>query len=115
MSVLILTGWCRPPAAQHKGARSFKPSLIRGLVPSRRLLSGSSRASWPWSGCVRWSERFRWDHVADAFADVARAVAGGAPLPEVPDFIGGTIAKAEQGGAPVPGSGALPGRLEVGG
>lgn len=63
-------------------------------------------------GARAWSERFRWDHVADAFADVVRAVASGAPLPDVPDFIGGTMA-AEQGAGCVPG--ALPGSVEVGG
>lgn len=43
-------------------------------------------------GAVAWAERFRWEHVADAFADVVRAVAARAPLPEVPDFIGGALA-----------------------
>ena len=70
----------------------------------RARLAGGARA---------WSERFRWDHVADAFADVVRAVAHGVPLPEVPDFIGGTIA--EQGGAAGFVPDALPGRIEVGG
>jgi glycosyltransferase involved in cell wall biosynthesis len=35
-----------------------------------------------------WSERFSWDHVSDAFADVIRATAERRPLPEVPDFLG---------------------------
>jgi len=35
----------------------------------------------------RWGERFRWDEVATAFADVARAVAERRPLPEVRDFL----------------------------
>lgn len=65
-------------------------------------------------GARAWSERFRWDHVADAFADVVRAIASGAPLPEVPDFIGGTIA-AEQGGGAGCVPDAMPGRVEVGG
>lgn len=65
-------------------------------------------------GARAWSERFRWDHVADAFADVVRAVASRAPLPEVPDFIGGTIA-AQQGERAGCVPGALSGRVEVGG
>jgi len=44
-----------------------------------------------------WSERFSWDHVSDAFADVVRATASGLPLPEVPDFLGTTC-----DGAPAP-------------
>lgn len=35
-----------------------------------------------------WSERFSWDHVTDAFAEVLRATAARRPLPEVPDFLG---------------------------
>jgi len=35
-----------------------------------------------------WSERFSWDHVSDAFAEIVRATAAGRPLPEVPDFLG---------------------------
>ena len=35
-----------------------------------------------------WSERFSWEHVTDAFAEVVRAVAARRPLPEVEDFLG---------------------------
>jgi glycosyltransferase involved in cell wall biosynthesis len=39
------------------------------------------------AGALDWAARFRWEAVADAFALVVRAVATGAPLPEVPDFL----------------------------
>jgi glycosyltransferase involved in cell wall biosynthesis len=68
-------------------------------------------------GARAWSERFRWDHVADAFADVVRAVAARAPLPAVPDFIGGTLCTPDDATAPAPAFAprTLQGGAEVGG
>lgn len=37
---------------------------------------------------LAWSQRFSWEHVTDAFAEVVRAVAARRPLPEVEDFLG---------------------------
>jgi len=64
-----------------------------------------------------WSERFSWDRVTDAFADVVRATAARRPLPEVPDFLGATASEAStsrDAGAAARGDG-LEGGVGVGG
>lgn len=92
------------------------PSLAACLVA---VLSDAELRARLARGARLWSERFRWDHVADAFADVVRAVAARAPLPEVPDFIGGALAAPDAGagdavnGRPAFAPGTLPGGLEV--
>lgn len=42
-------------------------------------------------GAMAWAERFRWNTVADAFAEVLRSVAEGGGSPEVPDFLGESL------------------------
>jgi glycosyltransferase involved in cell wall biosynthesis len=66
-------------------------------------------------GARAWSERFRWDHVADAFADVVRAIASGDPLPAVPDFIGGALVARDEGSSSAFAPRTMPGGVEVGG
>ncbi len=44
-------------------------------------------------GALEWVERFRWDEVTAAFADVARAVAERREIPPVPDFLASSISR----------------------
>lgn len=65
-----------------------------------------------------WSERFSWDRVTDAFADVIRATAARRPLPEVPDFLGSTATGASgprDGGAAAARGDGIAGGVGVGG
>lgn len=65
--------------------------LAAGIV---RVLGDSSLRSRLAGGALDWVERFRWDEVTAAFAEVARAVAGRRPLPSVRDFLA-----SDEGGA----------------
>jgi glycosyltransferase involved in cell wall biosynthesis len=91
-------------------ATSLAASLVAvlGDAPLRARLAREARA---------WSERFSWDHVSDAFADVVHATAAGRPLPEVPDFLGATLgaAPAETRGSGAHGDDRLRDQLRVGG
>ncbi len=64
--------------------RGDAPALADGLV---RVLSDSCLRDRLAAGARGWAERFRWDEVAAAFAEVARAVAGRQPVPVVRDFL----------------------------
>ncbi|MEW6270381.1 MAG: glycosyltransferase family 4 protein [Thermodesulfobacteriota bacterium] len=47
-------------------------------------------------GARAWAERFTWERVSDAFAEVVRAAAARRPLPEVPDFLAAARAAGER-------------------
>lgn len=64
--------------------RGDAPALADGLV---RVLSDADLRQRLAAGARAWAERFRWDEVAAAFADVARAVADRRPVPVIRDFL----------------------------
>jgi glycosyltransferase involved in cell wall biosynthesis len=66
-------------AAAEPGALAASLLAVLGDDALRARLASAARV---------WAERFSWDHVTDAFAEVIRAVAARRPLPEVPDFLG---------------------------
>lgn len=63
-----------------------RSALARGIVT---LLEDEELRERLGEGGLRWSRRFRWDAVAEAFARIVRAAARREPLPEVPDFLSG--------------------------
>lgn len=65
--------------------RANPEELARGVV---RVLSDEDLRERLSTGALAWSERFRWDEVADAFADVVRTVSARRGLPSVRDFLG---------------------------
>ncbi len=61
------------------------PSAL--AVGIHRLLADDALRARLASAALQWGARFSWDAVTASFAEIARAVAAGKPLPEPPDFI----------------------------
>ena len=77
-------------AAPNPGSLASSLCAVLGDDVLRARLAREARA---------WSERFSWDHVSDAFADIVRATAARQPLPDVPDFLGSSFAAPSCGAA----------------
>lgn len=69
-------------------AKGDAPGLAAGIV---KVLGDPDLRARLAHGAGEWVERFRWDEVTAAFAEVVRAVAEGRDLPRVRDFMASSV------------------------